>query len=134
MALRNYSSVDSANSLVAGYWTLMLQVRFTGLDELVNLNLASTRAPFHIARVAAALQIDVEPYRAETVQMFYKWDLATYSSLRSILVRPGSFPRRGRLLWSHGASLHAMRSGYSVEAYTVISYGPGPLATKIPAA
>lgn len=131
MSSEDYPEVDNRDSLVAGYWTLVLQIKFSESDELVNLNFASTRTPFHTARVTSVLQIDIEPLQADTVQMFYKWEKRAYSLLKTFLVRPESLQRKGRILWGSTTSVHAIRSGYGVEAYTIISYGPGPLATEI---
>ncbi|DBA13174.1 TPA_asm: matrix protein [finepatterned puffer bornavirus] len=131
MPLKDYPLVDGKDSLVPGYWTLVLQIKFNNSNQFININLASTTAPFHTARLTAVLQIDIEPLDIEQVQIFYKWDTGAYASLKSLLVHPKDFPTRGRISLGPEASQHAIRGGYNVETYTIVSYGPGPLATEI---
>lgn len=81
----------------------------------------------------SVISIDIEPIGAQQAALFYKWHDTAYQDLAPKLTVPREFPIQGHILLSGEASCKALESMFEVEAYTLNSVGPGPLALDLSA-
>ncbi|DBA13188.1 TPA_asm: matrix protein [electric eel bornavirus] len=127
MSSSKYKQVFPERSLVPGYHSLLLHIKFHNSPQYMRFALTSTTSPYKAPSTESILTIDLEPASQESLWLFYKWSDTSYASFSTLLVKPKEFPSQGKILIGPEASQHGFRAELNVGEYFLVSVAPGPL-------